>query len=72
LQKFYYIDPEFGLPWKKVGGFMCCKTGSIGVMIDTEINPLMFPYGLFYYNEIYPSDPRYNDFLIEGLHQQLL
>jgi hypothetical protein len=24
----------------------------------------------FLHNEIYPSDPRYNDFLIEGLHQQ--
>jgi hypothetical protein len=38
-------------------------------LIPNQLDVLML-YGLFFHNEIYPSDPRYNDFLIEGLHQQ--
>jgi hypothetical protein len=69
-------DPKLGLPWtNRVGGCIVFnkRTGFGSYEIDTIIpNKLGCAYALwtFFYNEIYPSDPRYNDFLIEGLHQQ--
>jgi hypothetical protein len=48
------------------------RTGFGSYEIDLIPNQLGCAYAIwtFFYNEIYPSDPRYNDFLIEGLHQQ--
>lgn len=69
-------DPQLGLPWtNRVGGCIVFnkRTGFGSYEIDTYIpNNLGCAYALwtFFYNEIYPSDPRYNDFLLEGLHQQ--
>ncbi len=69
-------DPQIGLPWtNRVGGCAVFnkRTGFGSYEIDTLIpNQLGCAYAIwtFFYNEIYPSDPRYNDFLIEGLHQQ--
>jgi hypothetical protein len=69
-------DPQLGLPWtNRVGGCIVFnkRTGFGSYELDTYIpNNLGCAYALwtFFYNEIYPSDPRYNDFLLEGLHQQ--
>lgn len=70
------LDPQVGLPWtNRVGGCAVFnkRTGFGSYEIDCFIpNNLGCAYAIwtFFYNEIYPSDPRYNDFLIENLHQQ--
>jgi hypothetical protein len=70
------LDPKLGEKWtNRVGGCAVFnkRTGFGSYEIDTLIpNQLGCAYAIwtFFYNEIYPSDPRYNDFLIEGLHQQ--
>lgn len=70
------LDPKFGEPWKnRVGGCVIFnkRTGFGSYEIDAYIpNQLGAAYAMwtFFYNEIYPSDPRWNDFLTEGLRQQ--
>ena len=69
-------DPELGQPWRnRVGACVVYnkRTGFGSYEVDCFIpNKLGVAYAIwtFFYNEIYPSDPRYNDFLLEGLHQQ--
>jgi len=69
-------DPLYSQPWKnRVGGCVVYnkRTGYGSYEIDALIpNQLGCAYALwnFFYNEIYPSDPRYNEFINEGLHQQ--
>lgn len=69
-------DPQFGTPWKnRVGGCAVFnkRTGFGSYEVDCLIpDKLGCAYAIwtFFYNEIYPSDPRYQDFLNDGLHQQ--
>ena len=69
-------DPELGQPWRNRVGACAVynkRTGFGSYEVDCFIpNKLGVAYAIwtFFYNEIYPSDPRYNDFLLEGLHQQ--
>ena len=69
-------DPELGQPWRNRVGACAVynkRTGFGSYEVDCFIpNKLGVAYAIwtFFYNEIYPSDPRYNDFLVEGLHQQ--
>lgn len=69
-------DPLLGLPWKnRVGGVVQYKhyTGFGSYEIDALIpNYLGVAYALwtFHYEEIYPNDPRYQEFQGEFLHQQ--
>ena len=70
-------DPQYGMPWKnRVGGCLVYnrRTGFGSYEIDALIpNNLGCAYAMwtFFYNEIHPTDPRYNNFLtVEGLHQQ--
>ena len=77
-KKFHTIqgDPEIGLPWKnRVGGCIVYnkRTGFGSYEVDTFIpNKLGCAYAIwtFFYNEIYPSDPKYQSFKDEGLHEQ--
>lgn len=70
-------DPQIGLPWKnRVGGAVIFneKTGYGSYRVTAKIPPLLgvaSAFWTFFYNEIYPQDPRWNDFTIdESLHQQ--
>ena len=69
-------DPQVGQPWtNRVGSCVVYnkRTGFGSYEVDCFIpNTLGVAYAIwtFFYNEIYPSDPRYNDFIVEGLHQQ--
>lgn len=70
------LDPLYGQHWtNRVGGCIVYnkRTGFGSYEIEALIpNQLGVAYAMwtFFYNEIYPTDPRYNEFLIEGLHQQ--
>ncbi|OCK42532.1 hypothetical protein BA195_10170 [Tenacibaculum soleae] len=69
-------DPKVGEPWiNRVGGCLVFnrKTGFGSYEIETLIpNNLGVCYAMwtFFYNEVYPTDPRYNDFINENLHRQ--
>jgi hypothetical protein len=69
-------DPQLNQPWtNRVGACVIYnkKTGFGSYEIETMIpNKLGVAYAIwtFFYNEIYPNDPRYTSFLNEGLHQQ--
>lgn len=69
-------DPKFGQPWtNRVGACLVYKekTGFGRYEIDCIIpNYLGVCYAMwtFFYNEIYPGDPRWDDFIAEGLHPQ--
>lgn len=70
------LDPQYTQPWKnRVGGCVVFnkRTGYGSYELDCYIpNQLGCAYAMwtFFYNEVYPNDPRYQDFLNEGLHQQ--
>lgn len=69
-------DPQLGLPWtNRVGACVVFKdkTGFGRYEIVAKIpNQLGVCYAMwtFFYNEIYPGDPRWDDFQADGLHQQ--
>ena len=69
-------DPKFGQIWKnRVGACLVFKdrTGFGSYEVDALIpNQLGVCYAIwtFFYNEIYPSDPRWDDFIADGMHQQ--
>ena len=69
-------DPKLGQPWtNRVGGCAVFKekTGYGSYEIEAFIpNNLGVCYAMwtFFYNEIYPNDPRWGDFIADGLHQQ--
>lgn len=62
------LDPKYGLPWTtRVGGCLVYdkRTGFGSYEIDTLIpNQLGVAYAMwtFFYNEVYPTDPRYSQF----------
>ncbi|WP_169628009.1 LamG-like jellyroll fold domain-containing protein [Flavobacterium soli] len=62
-------DPKLGLPWKnRVGGCLVFnkKTGFGSYELDVKIPNVLgvcSAMWTFFYNEIYPTDPRYNHFL---------
>ena len=69
-------DPKLGQPWtNRVGACVVFKekTGYGSYEIEAFIpNKLGVCYAMwtFFYNEIYPNDPRWDDFIADGLHQQ--
>lgn len=69
-------DPKLGQPWtNRVGACVVFKekTGYGSYEIDAFIpNNLGVCYAMwtFFYNEIYPNDPRWDDFIADGLHPQ--
>lgn len=69
-------DPQLGKPWtNRVGACLIFKekTGfgsyRMRCTIPTQLG-VAVAFWTFFYNEIYPGDPRWNDFLAEGLHPQ--
>jgi len=69
-------DPKHGQPWtNRVGGVIVFKekTGfgsyRVRAKIPTELG-VCSAFWTFFYNEIYPSDVRWDDFISDGLHQQ--
>lgn len=69
-------DPKLGQPWtNRVGACVVFKekTGYGSYEVEAFIpNKLGVCYAMwtFFYNEIYPNDPRWGDFIADGLHQQ--
>lgn len=70
------LDPQYNLPWtNRVGGVIQYKhyTGFGSYEVECMIpNNLGCAYAIwsFHYEEIYPNDPRYQDFKNEDLHEQ--
>lgn len=69
-------DPQLGQPWtNRVGACLVFKekTGfgsyRVTATIPTKLG-MCSAFWTFFYNEIYPGDPRWEEFLSEGLHQQ--
>lgn len=70
-KKFHTLenDPKLGQPWKtRVGGCLAFnkKTGFGSYELDVKIPEVLgvcSAMWTFFYNEIYPTDPRYNQFL---------
>jgi hypothetical protein len=70
------LDPLFGEPWTtRVGGCIVFKqkTGygsyKCRVKIPTQLGVCAAMW-TFFYNEVYPGSPYYDDFQTEGLHAQ--
>lgn len=69
-------DPRLGQPWtNRVGACVVYKekTGfgsyRVKAKIPTELGQCS-AFWTFFYNEIYPEDPRYPEYIAEGLHEQ--
>jgi hypothetical protein len=69
-------DPQFGLPWtNRVGGVISYNklTGYGSYEVNALIPNVLgvsYAFWTFFYNEIYLDDPRYNEYLAEGLSPQ--
>ena len=77
MEKIKHVDdPKLGQAWtNRVGACVVFKdkTGYGSYEIEAFIpNKLGVCYAMwtFFYNEIYPNDPRWDDFIADGLHQQ--
>lgn len=69
-------DPNYGKPWvNRVGATLIFKEktgfGSYRVRctIPTKLG-MCSAFWTFHYNEIYPGDPKWDEFINEGLHMQ--